>query len=177
MTVLQSARPLRAKTDPCAANRRSVLDGFPMARLDRLVVAAIVAAFAIGIGLLAPETATSMVGTHGGVAFLCIGTIGAVPLAFMMSRVKASFFGPALRVPRDTYAMPRWLIHLVMGAGMGLIVSYGVLSLAVDHRLAWLAGSFAIIFAAFFAGAWSRLKQHPKSEYEMRCWPPFDRRS
>ena len=102
--------------------------------------------------------------------FWSLWTLAAIPLAFAMPRLRASFFGWGLHVPSYTYALPRWMVRCCIGAMIGQAAGLLVLVVARDYRVLWLAGSLTLIGEAFRARARGRLKKHPSTEFTMRWW-------
>jgi hypothetical protein len=102
--------------------------------------------------------------------FLSLWTLGTIPLAFAIPRLRASFFVGASHFPSDTYAFPRWTVLFVIGGVIGQVAGLFVLAVVRDHRLFWLAGSATLVGAAFCAGARGRLKKHPNTEFTMPWW-------
>ena len=103
-------------------------------------------------------------------AFLSLWTLGAIPLAFAMPRLRASFFGRTWRVPSDAFLLPRWIIRFVIGAIIGQVAGLLVVAVVRDYRLFWFAGSLTLVGAAFCAGARGRLKNRPYAEFTMSWW-------
>jgi hypothetical protein len=131
-------------------------------------VALAVAATALVSSVWVPyEHLTALVSDDVGLAFFSAWTLAAIPLAFAMPRLRASFFGCGWRVPSDTYVLPRWVVRFFIGAIIGQLVGFLVLASARDDRLFWPAGSTTLIGAAFCAGARGRLKKHPGTEFTM----------
>ncbi|MHB1037056.1 MAG: hypothetical protein ACYC35_20525 [Pirellulales bacterium] len=131
-------------------------------------VALAVAATALVSSVWVPyEHLTALVSDDVGLAFFSAWTLAAIPLAFAMSRLRASFFGRAWRVPSHTFVLPRAVVRLCIGVIIGQLVGFLLLASARDHRLFWLAGSTTLIGAAFCAGARGRLKKRPSTEFTM----------
>jgi hypothetical protein len=105
--------------------------------------------------------------------FFGIWTLGSLPLAFFMPRVRANFFGRSWHVPSQAYVMPRWIIRLAIGALLGQIVGLLLYAVIWNLRVFWIAASDTLILVAFCAGAWRRLSQHPCTEFTMPLfrWP------
>jgi len=104
-------------------------------------------------------------------SMLCFGAIVALPLAFAMPRLRASFFTRTWRVPKRTYVLSRWMIWLCIAMMVGQIVGWTTIAIVHDVRLLWLAGSSTTVALAFVAGAWRRLTQHPAIEFTLPPWP------
>ncbi len=102
--------------------------------------------------------------------FVLAWMLAAIPLAFVLPRLRAAFLGRLRRVPSDAHPLPRWLVRLLLGAAIGQSVGVSMLGVVEDHRLFWFAGSLAMIAAAFCAGAWPRLAKHPRTEFATRWW-------
>ena len=144
-------------------------------KLDRfaVLVALVTAAMVLASSVWTPagmQVTKFVEGTLDRV-FLCIGTLGALPLAFAMPRLRASFYGRMWRVPSSTYVLPRWIVRFGIGGTFGQVVGFFVLAIAQDHSIFWLVGSTALVCGAFCAGAWPRLKKDPRAEFTMRWWP------
>lgn len=144
-----------------------MFDGFT------IIFALITAAIVIVAAVLAPGELqiTALVSGSIPLTFLWIWILGSLPIAFAMPRVRASFFGRMWHVPSSTYVLPRWIVRLCIAFCLGQVVGVFLLAFLQDHRLFWLAGSFALVSGAFCAGARRRLMQHPRTEYAMRWWP------
>ena len=144
-------------------------------KLDKLtvVVALIAAVLTITSPRFAPREigVMAMVDGNTDMAFFAAWTLVSIPLAFAMPRLRARFFGSGWwRVPSSTYILPQWIVRLCIGLVLGQAAGYLFLGVAADSRCLWPAASFAIIGAAFLAGAWGRLKKHPRTEFAMRWW-------
>jgi hypothetical protein len=100
-----------------------------------------------------------------------IWTIATMPFAFMMPRLRVGLFYLVWRVPSSTYVFPRWTVPLGVGTMLGHLIGVLILAITKDYQLFRLAGSFLLVFMAFFAAAWRRLTKHPNTEFTMRCWP------
>lgn len=94
---------------------------------------------------------------------LGICTVVSIPFAMAMPRSRAGFFGRRWGVPSGTYTMPRWMVRFIIASLFGQVVGCLLLAIVVDHRIAWFAGILAIVGGAFCAGAWGRLKKHPRT--------------
>lgn len=140
---------------------------------DRVVIVLALAMAAIVIGgtLLVPGDTgiPELVNDPIGLMFFGVWTIGALPIAFAMPRLRAAFFGQ-LHVPSRAYLLPRWLLRLDLGLICGLVLGYFTLAVLRDHRLFWLVGSMAAIAAAFWAGARPRLRKPYEPEWAVPYW-------
>lgn len=103
-------------------------------------------------------------------AFILIWTLGSMPIAFFMPRMRAGFFGRIWRVPATAYVVPRWMVRLLVGMTVGSAGGFFALAVLRDQRFYGLALSAALLAAAFIAGAWRRLGTPEKADFEMR-WP------
>jgi hypothetical protein len=146
-----------------------------MFKIDALAIL-VVGVLTVGILLLPPAATKEMdlaTFVSDGLArtLLSICTIVAMPLAFMMPRLRAGFIGRSWKVPSSTYLLPRWIVQFGIGAMLGQVIGVLVLAILKNHHLFWLAGSFSLIGGAFCAGAWRRLSKHPNTEFSTRWWP------
>lgn len=149
-----------------------------MAMIDALtiVVALFTAALMIVSSWLSPGNTQQMIGLVDGnvpLTFLCIWTLGCLPLAFAMPRLRASFFGPQWHLPSGAYALPRWIVRFCVGAAFGQAVGFTLLAVVQDHQLIWFAGALAFIGVALWAGARARLREPAANDWTMPwCrWP------
>ncbi len=159
--------------EPCAIDDDSSLERKPMFDELTIFVTLVISAAVIVTALLAPGDMqiTKLVSGPAPLTFFCISTLGSLPIAFAMPRLRVSFFGRMWHVPSSTYVLSRWIVRLCIGASLGQVAGFVVLAILQDHRLFWLVGSFALISGAFCAGASRRFRQHPKTEFVMRWWP------
>lgn len=143
-----------------------------MTKLEYLAIALPVALLVIGVGLLGGESAgEGLDRLDWPIPLVIFGmVIAAMPMFFFLPRVQAGFLGRIYGLPWETYIVPRWVVHLLVGAGMGIVAAHFVLGIVIDYRVFWVMGLYMLVFAPMFAGARARLKQHPKDEWEMQLW-------
>jgi len=98
--------------------------------------------------------------------FLLVWTAAAIPMAFWMPRIRASFFGRSWRVPSQAYVLPGWLISLIIAFAWGQTLAMLVLASFSTPHMFWLFASSLLITITFSAGAWHRLKR-PREEFEI----------
>ncbi|MHB8865765.1 MAG: hypothetical protein ACYC6N_25585 [Pirellulaceae bacterium] len=101
-----------------------------MAKLDMIALAvlafiATLVQHLLGLGKTGPCGIASDT-----VVFFSVGAFVAIPVVFMIPRVRVRFFCPTSRVPSITYFLPRWLVRLFVSVMIGGIVAAVVKEMA-----------------------------------------------
>jgi hypothetical protein len=103
--------------------------------------------------------------------FLAISTAVAIPVAYVMPRLRVSLLGQIWRVPSSTYLLPRSAVLICICTMLGQVIALLLWAVIGHDYLLWLAASSSLVGGAFCAGAWQRLSRHPSTEFSMRWWP------
>ncbi len=101
-----------------------------------------------------------------GATFLCLWTLGAMPITFWLPRVRARFFAPTSHLPSRAYLLPVVWVRICLLFAAGQVLGFSLLAVFLDIRIFWLAGSALATMVAFWAGARYRLRQ-PMAEFEI----------
>jgi hypothetical protein len=119
------------------------------------------AALAIVAALLLPGdmSIARIVDGNEALTWLGMWTLGALPIAFAMPRVRGAFFGRLRRLPSHAYVMPLWMVRLSIGTLIGQLAGCVVLAVALDHRLFWFAGAIASVGIVLWFSARPRLRE------------------
>ncbi|MCH5375027.1 MAG: hypothetical protein JJ992_13710 [Planctomycetes bacterium] len=100
-------------------------------------------------------------------------TVLAMPFAYWLPIVRASFLGSMWHVPSQTFLLPRFLVCLIATSMIGVAIGSGLLGVWEDRRYLILGFGHMAAAVMFTISAARRFRHHPMAEFVMPSPFPF----